>query len=158
MISLVWAQARGGVIGSGGTIPWRVPEDMAHFRTVTAGRAVVMGRATWDSLPPRFRPLPGRRNLVLTRDRAWSADGAQAYGDLAATLADAGPDAAIIGGGQVYRAALPYAGELLVTEVDLDVAGDTLAPEFGAEFALVDAGRWLTSTAGPRYRFLSYRR
>ncbi len=158
MISLVWAQARGGVIGSGGTIPWRVPEDMAHFRTVTAGRAVVMGRATWDSLPPRFRPLPGRRNLVLTRDRAWSADGAQACTDLAAALADAGPDAAIIGGGQVYRAALPFARELLVTEVDLDVDGDTLAPEFGAAFALVDAGPWLTSTAGPRYRFLSYRR
>src|SRR5699024_1639276 len=77
-LGMIWAQAHGGVIGAGGAMPWHLPEDLAHFKATTAGHPVIMGRATWDSLPPRFRPLPGRRNIVVTRDPRWSAEGAQA--------------------------------------------------------------------------------
>jgi dihydrofolate reductase len=77
VLGLVWAQAHAGVIGRNGGMPWHVPEDLAHFKAVTLGAAVVMGRRTWESFPERFRPLPGRRNIVLTRDASWSADGAE---------------------------------------------------------------------------------
>ena len=77
-VSLVWAQARGGVIGAGGLLPWHLPEDLALFRELTTGSTVVMGRRTWESLPPRFRPLPGRTKVVMTTDPGWSADGAGA--------------------------------------------------------------------------------
>ena len=102
MIGLIWAQARGGVIGDGGGIPWHIPEDMKFFRETTAGATVVMGRKTWDSLPSRFRPLPGRTNIVVTRDRAWQPDGAPGVlvqHDL--TLPDG--DVWVIGGGEIYR-------------------------------------------------------
>src|SRR5690606_3303315 len=73
---LIWAEAHGGVIGAGGGMPWHVPEDLAHFKETTLGTAVVMGRKTWDSLPERFRPLPGRENIVITRQQHWSEEGA----------------------------------------------------------------------------------
>ena len=76
-VGLIWAQTRGGVIGRDNAIPWRVPEDMALFQRITAGHPVVMGRRTWDSLPARFRPLADRRNIVITRQPDWSADGAE---------------------------------------------------------------------------------
>ena len=85
-ISLVAAVARNGVIGRGGTIPWRLPEDMAHFRELTMGHPVIMGRRTWESLPDRFRPLPGRRNVVVTRNPDWHADGAERAGSLEEAL------------------------------------------------------------------------
>ena len=75
-VALIWGQASNGVIGADGTMPWDLPEDLARFRELTMGSAVIMGRRTWDTIPPRFRPLPGRRNIVVTRDPAWSADGA----------------------------------------------------------------------------------
>ena len=81
MIGLVWAQAANGVIGRDNALPWRLPEDMAHFRDLTLGTTVVMGRRTWDSLPPRFRPLPDRFNIVLTHDATWTADGAARASD-----------------------------------------------------------------------------
>src|SRR5690554_661473 len=84
-IGMIWAEARGGVIGAEGGLPWHLPEDLAHFKAKTLGEAVVMGRKTWDSLPPRFRPLPGRENIVITRQPDWTADGARR----AATLVDA---------------------------------------------------------------------
>ena len=77
-IGLIWAQARGGVIGKDGAMPWHLPEDLAHFKRTTLGCPVIMGRKTWDSLPPKFRPLPGRRNIVVTRNTQWQADGAEA--------------------------------------------------------------------------------
>ena len=104
MIGLIWAQAANGVIGRDNAIPWHIPEDMAHFREVTTGSTVVMGRRTWESLPARFRPLPGRRNVVLTRDEAWTAEGAEVAHDLTAALAG---DCWVIGGADIYRAALP---------------------------------------------------
>ena len=129
-VSLVAAVARGGVIGLAGGLPWRIPEDAQRFRTLTMGHAVVMGRRTWDSLPHRFRPLPGRRNVVVTRNRAWLADGAESAGSLddALSLLDGAPQVFVIGGGELYAEALPLADELLLTEIDADLEGDTYFP------------------------------
>ena len=157
-VALVWAQARGGVIGAGNAIPWHIPEDLARFKALTLGRPVVMGRRTWDSLPHRFRPLPGRRNIVLTRQPAWTAPGAERATGLEAALALAGPaPVSVIGGAEVYRAAMPFACTLHVTEVDLEVPGDAHAPEIDATWQLADDGPWqLSGTV--RYRFRRYTR
>jgi dihydrofolate reductase len=154
-VGLVWAQARGGVIGAGGRLPWHLPEDLRLFRDLTTGSTVVMGRRTWESLPERFRPLPGRRNVVLTTDPAWAADGAERAGDVAQVLAreDAG-DLWVIGGGRVYAAFLQHADRVVVTEVDTDVEGDTWAPALGPGWVRVSrtpAAGWATSTTGLRY-------
>ena len=87
-LSLIWAQARNGVIGADGALPWRLPEDLALFRELTTGSTVVMGRRTWESLPERFRPLPGRTNVVLTSDPGWSADGARTAASVEQALAE----------------------------------------------------------------------
>lgn len=164
-LGLVWAQTPTGVIGRDGALPWHLPEDMAHFREVTGGHPVVMGRATWLSLPDRFRPLPGRPNVVLSRDRSFVAPGARVARSLDAALAlahdeaaDDDPDVWVIGGAAVYAAALPLAGRLEVTEVDLDVAGDAFAPAVGVDEWTSIAGPWLTSRTGPRYRFVTHLR
>ncbi|KXO93571.1 Dihydrofolate reductase (plasmid) [Tsukamurella tyrosinosolvens] len=154
MIGLIWAQARGGVIGAEGGIPWHIPEDMTFFRESTAGSTVLMGRRTWDSLPPRFRPLPGRTNIVVTRDRSWQADGAVVQHE--PTVPDG--DVWVIGGGEIYAATLPLADVLAVTEVDADIVGDTRAPSIPAEFALEEDAGWRESSSGLRYRHLTYRR
>jgi dihydrofolate reductase len=135
-VSLVAAVARGGVIGRDNTIPWRLREDMERFRTLTTGHAVVMGRRTWDSLPDRFRPLPGRRNVVVTRNSAWSSEGAERAVSLEAALelVAGEPRVFVIGGAELYAAALPLADELLLTELELAVEGDTYFPLFGSEF------------------------
>lgn len=160
MIGLIWAQSRNGVIGVDGRLPWRVPEDMAHFSAVTAGSTVVMGRATWESLPRRFRPLPGRRNVVLSRDPAYVADGAETGTDLAAALGSA-ETVWVTGGLAVYEAAMPLADVLEVTEVDLEVEGDVRAPVVGAGWERARTAPttgWDTSVEGPRYRVVSWRR
>ncbi len=129
-IVLVAAVARNGVIGDGEKLLWHLPEDMRFFRRTTAGCPVVMGRRTWDSLPERFRPLPGRTNIVLSRDASWSAQGAVTATTLGQAVQAAG-DAAqvfVIGGAQVYALALPSADELLLTEIDQDFDGVTHFP------------------------------
>ena len=159
-VTLIWAQARSGVIGVAGRLPWHLPEDMALFRELTTGSTVVMGRRTWESLPERFRPLPGRTNLVLTTHPDWSADGAVRVASVAEVL-DRPEPLWVIGGGAVYAAFLPHADRLVVTEVDLDVAGDTWAPAIGPEwFALsrVPPEGWSTSSSGPRYAVTTYAR
>ncbi|WP_432544362.1 dihydrofolate reductase [Kineococcus sp. SYSU DK002] len=161
MIGLVWAQSANGVIGAGGRIPWRVPEDLAHFSQLTGGSTVVMGRATWESLPARFRPLPGRRNLVLSRDAGYDAPGAEVVTDLDTALdtaLDGAGDVWVVGGRAVYEAALARADVLVVTEVDLHVEGDTFAPAVGEPWRPVGAGEWRTSSAGPRFRVVTWRR
>ncbi|MEW1959646.1 dihydrofolate reductase [Kineococcus sp. NPDC059986] len=157
MIGLVWAQSRDGVIGVDGRIPWRIPEDMAHFSALTAGATVVMGRATWESLPPRFRPLPGRRNVVLSRAAGYDAPGAEVVTDLDVALG-LGADVWVVGGQAVYAAAHARADVLVVTEVDLDVAGDTYAPAVGDPWRRVEEGQWRTSSTGPRFRVVTWRR
>jgi dihydrofolate reductase len=157
VIGLIWAQAANGVMGRGGTIPWRLPEDLAHFRRRTDGATVVMGRRTWESLPARFRPLPGRRNVVLTSDRGWRADGAVAAPELGTAL-DAAGDVWVIGGGTVYAAALPHAESAVVTCLRESVDGDVRAPVLGPEWQSVEDGPWLTSSTGLAYRIREYRR
>jgi dihydrofolate reductase len=131
-VSLLAAVARNGVIGRDGTIPWRLPEDMARFRELTSGHAVVMGRHTWDSLPDRFRPLPGRRNVIVTRNAEWHAEGAEHAGSLdeALKLLEGEEHVFVIGGAEIYAHALARADELLLTEIDLEVAGDTFFPSW----------------------------
>ncbi|WP_370275938.1 dihydrofolate reductase [Georgenia sp. SYP-B2076] len=159
---MIWAQAHGRVIGAGGTMPWHLPEDLDHFRATTSGAAVVMGRPTWESLAPRYRPLPGRRNIVLTRRAGFAADGAEVAHDLDEALRLAGPDAWVIGGADVYAQALPRADRLAVTDIDLDVDGDAHAPALDAgawEIESADPDRgWHTSRTGLRYRITTYRR
>ncbi|MCM6775126.1 dihydrofolate reductase [Nocardia sp. CDC159] len=157
MIGLIWAQTPQGVIGADNTIPWRVPEDMAHLKEVTQGHPVVMGRKTWDSLPARFRPLPGRRNIVVTRQPDWSAEGAERAGSVDAALTLVGAaDVWVLGGGEIYRAAMDHATELVVTEVDTEVAGDAYAPRIGPEWSIDSDSGWRESSSGLRYRFLRY--
>ena len=160
-VALVWAQARGGVIGREGGLPWHLPEDLAHFRALTRGGTVVMGRATWASLPERFRPLPGRRNVVLSRQGGYTADGAEVVGDLETALGATAGDVWVIGGAQVYAAAMARADRLVVTEIDTDVEGDAHAPLVDDHWRLVGsdpAEGWHTSSTGLRYRFCDYAR
>lgn len=158
-LGLIWAEARGGVIGRAGGMPWHVPEDGAHFRAVTMGHPVIMGRLTWESFPPRFRPLPGRRNIVVTRSAGWSDDGAERVGsldDALALVADA-PEAWVVGGGVLYAEAIGRADVLEVTELDLEVDGDTFAPpRAGWAVARVEpADGWAVSRTDVPYRFLT---
>lgn len=124
VITLVVAAAHNGVIGKDGGIPWRLSDDLKRFKVLTMGHTVVMGRKTWDSLPPRNRPLPGRRNIVVTRDANWQAEGAEAMA-LDAALASGG-DIFVIGGGEIYRAALGKADRVELTEVHQDFDGDAV--------------------------------
>ncbi len=161
-IALVAAVASGGVIGRDGGVPWHLAEDLARFKSLTTGHAVVMGRKTWDSLPERFRPLPGRRNIVVTRDPAWQADGAERAGSLddALALARAAEEARVfvIGGGQIYGQALPLADELLLTEIDLEVEGDAFFPEFDPADFDERSRQPHVAEDGTRFAFVDYRR
>ncbi|WP_157155838.1 dihydrofolate reductase [Diaminobutyricimonas sp. LJ205] len=162
-IGLIWAQARGGVIGKDGQMPWHLPEDLAHFKAITIGSTVIMGRRTWDSLPPRFRPLSDRRNVVVTRQDDWQADGAEVMHSVAAALQTATPGADgfiwVIGGGQIFDEVIGDADRLEVTEIDADVDGDVTAPAIDDNWTAVAVdpnADWLVSRTGLRYRFLSY--
>lgn len=159
-LALIAAVARNGTIGDGHTLPWRLAEDMAFFRQTTHGHSVLMGRRTWDSLPSRFRPLPGRRNIVLSRDPRWRADGADHAASLPAALALAADadQLFVIGGAQVYAQALPLAQRLLLTEIDADFDGDVVFPSWD-HFAFVES--WCThheSAEGLHYRRRSLER
>ncbi|KIP53692.1 dihydrofolate reductase [Leucobacter komagatae] len=160
VLGMIWAEANGGAIGRRGEMPWHLPEDLAYFKRVTLGDPVVMGRRTWESLPERFRPLPGRENIVVSRDAAYVASGAVVSSSLEAALDRLGEQRAwIMGGGQLYREAMPKANELLVTRIDIDVPdADTFAPEIGSAWVLVDRGETLTAANGTSYRFERYER
>lgn len=159
-VALVAAVARGGVIGRDGGIPWRLPEDVAYFKELTTGHAVVMGRKTWESIPERFRPLPARRNVVVTRNPAWLAEGAErasSVDEALALLADE-ERVFVIGGAKIYAAALPHADELLLTEIDLEVDGDTFFPDWDRETFRESARDERTSASGTPFAFVTYRR
>lgn len=121
-IVLVVAIAENGVIGKDGKIPWHISEDLKRFKAMTMGRTVVMGRKTWDSLPRK--PLPGRINVVLTRQKGWKADGAVAVASLDETIRTASDDIMVIGGGEIYRQALALATRIELTEVHRAFDGD----------------------------------
>ena len=135
-INMIIARAANGVIGKNGALPWHLPEDMAHFKRLTLGWPVIMGRKTWDSLPGRFRPLPGRANIVITRQPGWNEAGALPAGSLAGALklcGDAG-EAWIIGGAQIFADAAPLAHRIEVTEIAQDFDGDVFAPPLSEEW------------------------
>lgn len=160
-LGLVWAQAHDGVIGSDGRLPWHLPEDLARFRELTTGATVVMGRRTWESLPEQFRPLPGRVNVVLTRDDGYVAPGAVVAHSLDDALRGVEGDAWVIGGAAVYAAALDRADRLCITDVDGSYDGDVHAPEVGPQWREVHrdpAAGWHTSRTGLRYSFRELRR
>ncbi|WP_028477606.1 dihydrofolate reductase [Nocardia sp. CNY236] len=158
-IGLIWAQTVDGVIGSRNTIPWRLPEDMAHFKDVTWGHSVVMGRRTWDSLPAKFRPLPGRRNIVVSRQPDWSAEGAERVGSVIEAFDRTAPDTVwVVGGSEIYCTAVDLATDLYVTEIDATIDGDTFAPPIRPEWRPEDPGPWRTSTTGLRFRIRHYHR
>lgn len=156
MIGLIWAQSSNGVIGAGGDIPWSLPEDLAHFQQITTGTTVVMGRKTWESLPPFARPLRGRRNIVITSDRSYVAAGAETVVNLPAAFALAGDtDVWVIGGQRMYAAAMSAADRLEITELRGHFNGDTFAPSVSAAFRLVSITDWaagLTPKLDHRFR------
>jgi dihydrofolate reductase len=157
-LGLIWAQSTSGVIGRDGGIPWRLPEDQARFKELTLGHTVVMGRLTWESLPAKVRPLPGRKNVVVTRQAGYMADRAEVVTTLEEALTD--DETWVIGGAQIYALALPHATRCEVTEVEIDLPrqdADAMAPALDESW-IGSTGEWLTSSSGLRYRYHSYHR
>jgi dihydrofolate reductase len=156
-VYLVAAVAANGVIGAGGRLPWHLPEDLKHFRSLTLGHPVIMGRRTWESLG---KPLPGRENIVVTRSPGYEAPGAHVAASLDAALAFCAGEAAafVIGGWGLYAAALPLAHGLVLTEIHRDYEGDVRFPDF-------DRGAWRetqrkpqSGAGGLRFDFVLYER
>lgn len=154
-VYLVAAVAANGVIGANGELPWRLPEDLKHFKALTMGRPVIMGRKTWESLG---KPLPGRENIVVTRSPGYDAPGASVAASLDSALAFCAgePVVFVIGGGELYAAALPLADGLVLTEIQRDYAGDARFPSF-------DRSAWRetqrlpqTGADGLRFDFVLY--
>ncbi len=167
-LALIASVARNGSIGSDNGLIWHEPEDKRWLRRQTLGCPVIMGRKTWDSLPARFRPLPGRDNIVVSRQAGWSAPGAQAAPDLTQALALAQAAAQqskaarifVIGGGQLYAQALPLADQLVLTEIDADLPGDTVFPHWDRS-AFTERQREPRHSSGPPacdYAFVTYQR
>ena len=162
-LNLIYARAANGVIGINGALPWHLPEDLAHFKRTTLGCPVIMGRKTWDSLPPKFRPLPGRTNVVITRQRDWHDTGAQVAHHISEAIKMCGqldpqPEQVwVIGGAQIYAEALPMAHRIVVTEINTDFKGDAYAPALGPEWR-ESARESHTSTTGLAFSFVTYQR
>ena len=158
-IALIYARAANGVIGKDNQLPWHLPEDMAHFKQLTQGAPVIMGRKTWDSLPPRFRPLPGRSNIVVTRQPDWNQNGAQRAPSLREALQFCEQSATVwvIGGAQIYAEALPLAHRLEVTEIDRDFDGDAHAPVLDTTWHEAARSRHVSSNGLP-FSFVTYQR
>jgi dihydrofolate reductase len=155
MVTIVAAVARNGCIGKDGGLPWHIPDDLRHFRDVTMGTVVVMGRKTWESIPERFRPLAGRTNVVVTRQASYPLPtGVERAASLEAALAAHAGDAVVVaGGGTLYAGALDRADVLELTHVHRDVDGDTFFPP-------VDPAAWTEAARDDRdgFSFVTYRR
>ncbi len=159
-IVIIVAVAKNRVIGCNNQLIWNIPGDMAHFKALTAGHTVLMGRKTWESLPPRFRPLPGRRNIVVTRQTGYDATGAELAHSLEAGLALGASDERIfiIGGAEIYQQAMYLADRLEVTEVDLSPEGDSWFPEISAVNWKKTAKNTPPEQTGTGYSFVTYLR
>lgn len=133
-ISMIAAMAKGRVIGKDNAMPWHLPADFTWFKQNTLGKPVIMGRKTFESIG---RPLPGRRNIVISRDENWSAEGVESTTSIDAAIALAGDveEAVIIGGGTIYEASMPRADKLCLTFIDADIDGDTCFPDWGEGWA-----------------------
>ncbi len=158
-LHLIYARAANGVIGTNGTLPWHLPEDLAHFKRTTLGCPVIMGRKTWDSLPPKFRPLPGRANIVVTRQPDWNETGAQRASDMreALQLCEHSADVWVIGGAQLYALAEPQATTAVVTEIEKDFEGDAFAPTLGPAWQETTRERHVAASGLP-FSFVTYTR
>jgi dihydrofolate reductase len=156
-IFLIAAIARNGVIGANGGMPWRLPEDLKHFKKLTLGHPVIMGRRTWESLG---KPLPGRENIVVSRRAGFEAPGASVAATLEAAIALCTGEsvAFVIGGAEIYAAALPLADGLVLTEIDADYEGDTRFPEWDRKAWRVSQKETHTSGEGVRFDFVLYER
>ena len=159
-ITLIVAVADNGVIGNRGALPWRIPEDMRRFKALTMGKPVIMGRKTWDSLPKK--PLPGRLNIVMTRDPSFRAEGAQVVRSFSEAVAaaeqDSPTDAVVIGGEAVFAAALPLASRIELTEVAASPEGDTFMPVFDRSLWRETARNGPHTTGEVRYSFVTLER
>jgi dihydrofolate reductase len=160
-LCLIAALASNRVIGNGDKMPWHLPEDLAYFRRVTKGHPVIMGRKTWDSLPARFRPLPGRRNIVVSRNAMWRGTGAEAATSLAEAveLAAGAERVFVIGGAELFVQALPLADELWLTEIEREFKGDSYFPERPPGF--FESARQREHAGPPNdfdYAFVTYER
>lgn len=166
-LAMIWAQSVNGVIGIDGEMPWFVPEDFTHFKSKTLGAPVIMGRATWESLPAKNRPLPGRTNIVMSRNSDYLAEGALVVSDVdsaiveaqAAVAADSSSMIWVMGGGSVYRLFMDYVQTLEVTDINLKVEGDTFAPEVPEGFEVKSRTPqigWLASRTGVEYAFTTF--
>ncbi|MEY4426048.1 MAG: hypothetical protein RL535_346 [Pseudomonadota bacterium] len=162
-LNLIYARARNGVIGKQGKLPWHLPEDLAHFKRVTMGCPVIMGRKTWDSLPPQFRPLPGRVNIVITRQNEWQKIGAEPANTLPEALLiceqiNPNPEQVwVIGGAQIYAETLALAKRVVVTEIDADFEGDAYAPVLDASWLETQREQHASKT-GLKFSFVTYTR
>lgn len=164
-VTLVVARARNGAIGRDNTLPWRLPEDLKHFKATTLGRAMVMGRRTFESIG---RALPGRRTIVVTRDPAWRHDGCERADSLRQAIAlsgATGTDASIatdevfvVGGAQLFEQALPIADRIVLTEIDVDVDGDTFFPAPDPARWRVASRRDAVSSNGLAFAIVEYHR
>ena len=160
MLALIAACGRGRVIGIDNRLPWQLPEDMKFFRETTRGKPVIMGRKTWESLPAAFRPLPGRLNIVVSRNPGFEAPGASVVASLPEALAAAGDAeiAFVIGGAELYRQALPLADRLLLTEIDQAYDGDAFFPEFDRNTWTETARDARVAESGLAFAFVTYQR
>jgi dihydrofolate reductase len=158
-LHLIYARARNNVIGLKGDLPWHLPEDLAHFKRTTLGQAVVMGRVTWESIPEKFRPLPGRSNVVVSRQKGFPAPGATVVDSLQAAMDLFAPDEVVwlIGGAQLYAQGLPLAARVVVTEIDADFDGDAHAPLLGPEWQEIERSAH-TSAQGLGYSLVTLNR
>ncbi len=160
MLALIAACGRGRVIGIDNRLPWHLPEDMKFFRETTRGKPVIMGRKTWESLPDAFRPLPGRLNIVVSRNAGFQAAGGTVVGSLPEALSASGDAdiAYVIGGAELYRQALPLADRLILTEIDQDYPGDAFFPAFSPK-EWAEASRLpQVSATGLPFAFVTYER
>jgi dihydrofolate reductase len=158
-LTLIAAVASNGVIGIANRLPWSLPADLKHFKALTTGHTVIMGRRTWESLPPRFRPLPGRHNIVVTRDAGYQATGATVATSLPAAVAlSQGDETFVIGGAELYTAAMPLADRLQLTEIDSTFEGDTHFPTIDLQHWRETARETHHDEAGFGYAFVTYQR
>jgi dihydrofolate reductase len=159
-LNLIFARTSNGVIGKDNALPWHLPEDLAHFKRTTMGCPVIMGRKTWDSLPAKFKPLPGRANVVVTRQPGWTSESTALRADSLAQamqLCGEAPDAWVIGGAQMYALALPLATSAVVTEIDIEVEGDAFAPIFGTGWSQTSCEEHVAAS-GLTYRFINFQK
>ena len=157
-LSIIAAVGKERELGLRGQLLWSIPDDMQHFKAVTAGHPVIMGRKTWESLPERFRPLPGRTNIVVTRQAAYAAEGAIIASSLeearaAAARAPGADEIFVIGGGELYREALPVADRLYLTLVDATAEADTLFPAYETDFKIISDE---LGEGAPPHRFATF--